>query len=77
MSNMWDNSILDGSLYLTTNITIQCLVYVLLEQLQYILLYWCSHPFILGVGNDLKFCRSPLKLFLKDEILAEFNTFER
>ena len=27
--------------------------------------------FFAGVGNNLKFCRSPLKLFLKDEILPE------
>ena len=30
-----------------------------------------------GVGNEMKFCRSFLKLFLKDETLPEMMQFER
>ena len=36
-----------------------------------------THSYNRGVGNDLKFCRLPLKLFLKDEVLKSLKSWEK
>ena len=40
----------------------------------YMYCFQCIYSETRGVGNNLKFCRSTLKLFLKDEILLEICT---